>query len=147
MAGLDIWVWAVVIAVSLILEFISMEVTSIWFSIGGLTSLILAATESTSFEVQVIVFIVTSAVLLLTLRRWTKNKLLKSDGTTNIDLVKTKKFKLLTPITKTSNGTLKYNGVVWTAVSADGKRIKAKEWVVVTKVQGNKLIVKKAGKK
>lgn len=146
MAGYDIWIWVAVIAVSLLLEFVTMDVTSIWFSVGGLIALILSAV-TISFEIQLIVFIVVSALLLLTLRSWARNKLLNSsDGKTNLDLMKEETFKLLTPITKDQKGTVKYNDVVWNAITASGEELEAGTNVVVVEVKGNKLIVKKEGK-
>lgn len=146
MAGYDIWIWVAVIVASLVVEFSTMDLTSIWFSVGGLVALILAA-FGVLFEVQVILFIIISAALLLTLRRWTKNKLIdSSEGTTNLDLLKKEKFELLTPITKQEKGTIKYNGVVWTATSQSGETLEAGTLVEVIEVKGNKLIVKKEGK-
>jgi len=51
-----IWVWLGVTAVSLILEFITMEMASIWFVAGGIIGMILAAC-GVSWEIQLIVFI------------------------------------------------------------------------------------------
>jgi membrane protein implicated in regulation of membrane protease activity len=139
----DIWIWVAVVVVSLIIEFISMDITSIWFSIGGVVALILASFTS-MLEVQIVVFIVISAGLLLTLRRWAKNKLLNSSNeATNLDLLKQEKLKLLTPITNTEKGSVKYNGVVWSAMSENNEPIEADTFVQVVQVKGNKLIVKK----
>jgi membrane protein implicated in regulation of membrane protease activity len=146
MANLDIWIWVAVIAVSLIVEFVSMEIVSVWFSVAGLVALILAA-FTVSFEIQIIVFIVLAMFLVTSLRRWAKNKLLNSDGTSNIDLVKKEKLKLLSKITPTESGTVKYNGIIWTAISETEEEIKEGEWVVVSEIKGNKLIVKKEGNK
>lgn len=143
MANYDIWVWVAVIVVTLIIEFTTMEITSIWFSVGGLIALILAA-FNVSMEVQVIVFIIVSSVLLLSLRRWTKNKLLNSSNEpTNLDLLKKEKVKLLSPITTTDKGTVKFNGVIWSAISEDNEPIEQDTFVQVVKVKGNTLIVKK----
>ena len=49
-------------------------------------------------------------------------------------------------ITETQKGAVKYNDVIWTAISFDGKPIKEGEWVSVEEIKGNKLIVKKVGK-
>lgn len=142
MANIDIWIWVGVIVLSLILEFETMEVVSIWFAVGGFIALMLSALNL-GLEIQVIAFIVVSAGLLLTLRRWAKNKLLSSNEPTNLDLIKAQKLKLLSPITKEENGTVKYNGVTWTAQSAEGEVLQEGEFVVVQEIKGNKLIVKK----
>ena len=139
----DIWIWLAVIVVSLIMEFITMDVTSIWFAFGGVVAIILASLK-VSTDIQVLVFIAVSAVLIVTLRRWAKNKLLNSSESANkIDLMKQEKSPLLTKITKTQKGTVKYNGVVWNAISEDNEPIDEGTDVVVVKVKGNTLIVKK----
>jgi len=141
----DIWIWVAVVAVSLIIEFITMDITSIWFSFGGLIALILAALNL-KIEIQVIVFIVVSAALLLTLRRWARNKMLNSSKeTTNLDLIKEEKLKLITPITLTEKGTVKFNGVIWNVVSEDNTPIEKDTFVSVVKIKGNTLLVKKEG--
>ena len=99
MAGYDIWIWVAVIVVSLIIEFTTIAITSIWFAIGGLVSLIMAALLI-GFELQMIVFVILSFALLVTLRRWAQNKFLNSEGTTNLDLIKKEKLELLTEITE-----------------------------------------------
>lgn len=146
MANIEIWIWVAVIVVSLIGEFISMDVTSIWFACGGTVALILAALNA-SIEIQVIAFVVISMILILTLRKWARNKLLASEGNTNMDLVIEKRLKLLSSITDTQSGSVKYNGVVWTAVSKNDSMINLGEWVIVKEIKGNKLIVEKDGKK
>lgn len=145
MAGYDIWIWVAVIVVSLIIEFTTIAITSIWFAIGGLVSLIMAALLI-GFELQMIVFVILSFALLVTLRRWAQNKFLNSEGTTNLDLIKKEKLELLTEITEHEKGTVKYNGIIWNAVSANAEPIKAGTWVTVEEIKGNKLIVKKEGK-
>ncbi|MGD9901604.1 MAG: NfeD family protein [Spirochaetales bacterium] len=145
MTDINIWIWVAVIAISLIVEALSMDMTSIWFSVGGFVALILTA-MSVSVDWQVIVFVLISGTLLLTLKKWAKNKLLTSKESTNMDLIKEKKFKLLTAITESEKGTLKYNDVIWNATSSDSAPIKEGEWVDVVEVKGNTLIVKKEGK-
>lgn len=145
MADYMIWIWVGVIVVSLLLEFASHDLTLIWFSVGGLVSLILSAINA-NVNTQIIVFILVSALLILTLRRWAKNKLLNSEGNTNLELIKKEKFKLQVEITDTQKGAVKYNDIIWTAISFDGKPIAEGEWVTVEEIKGNKLIVKKAKK-
>lgn len=143
MAGIDVWIWVAVIALTLIVEYTTTELVSIWFSAAGFVSLILSA-FSLPFEVQIIVFVVLSMSLLISLRKITKNKLLNStDSVTNLDMIKKERFQLITPITESEPGSLKYNGVVWTAISKKSENIDAGVWVVVSEIKGTKLIVEK----
>ena len=63
-----VWIWLGVLAVALILEFITMELVSAWFALGAFVALILAACE-VSLEVQWIVFGLVSIISILLLRK------------------------------------------------------------------------------
>ena len=65
------WIWICVIVGAVIIEALTMDVVSIWFTIGAIVPLILSATNACGWEIQVIVFIIISAVLILTLRKVT----------------------------------------------------------------------------
>lgn len=112
-----IWVWLAVVAVSLIVEFLSFDLTSIWFAVAGMVSLILSAIEGVSWEVQLVVFIVLSAVLLIFIRKICRKTLLKNTNTkTNVDAYAGKRTKLLKEIGTDENfGEVKFNGVIWQA--------------------------------
>ena len=141
-----IWVWLGVTALSLIIEFITMEMASIWFVAGGIVCMILAGV-GVRWEIQLVVFIVLSLVLLLALRKIALKFLLKKDNTkTNAESAFGETYKLLTDITEDNMGTIKINGVVWNVVSADNKPIQKGELVRVLKISGNKYIVEKGDK-
>ena len=142
----DVWIWVGIIVLSLVVEMVSMDMTSIWFAVGAFITLLLAAI-GIGLELQIVTFIIVSLVSILTLRKWTKNKLLNSSTErAGLDLLKAERFKLMVEITETQKGAVKYNDVVWTAISFDGKPIGEGEWVTVEEIKGNKLIVKKEGK-
>lgn len=141
-----IWVWLGVTALSLIIEFVTMEMASIWFVAGGIVCMILASV-GVRWEIQLVVFIVLSLVLLLALRKIALKFLLKKDNTkTNAESAFGETYKLLTDITEDNMGTIKINGVVWNVVSADNKPIQKGELVRVLKISGNKYIVEKGDK-
>lgn len=141
-----IWVWLGVTAVSLILEFITMEMASIWFVAGGIIGMILAAC-GVSWEIQLIVFILVSMILLLSLRKIALKVLLKNDNTkTNVNGEVGKKFKLLSDITDDEPGTIKINDVIWKVVSINGEEIKKGATIEIVEIKGNKYIVKKGEK-
>ena len=139
-----IWVWLAVVAVSLIVEFLSWDLTSIWFAIAGLVSLILSAIDGIAWEVQLAVFIVISALLLIFVRKICRRVLLKNANTkTNVDAYIGKRSKLLKAIGADENfGEVKFNGVIWQATSEAHDEIEAGAEVEVVRVEGNKMIVK-----
>ncbi len=135
-----IYVWAGVVALSLIIEFITQEFASIWFAGGGLIALILAACK-VGIAWQIPVFVVVSFALLLATRPLVKKFIKKEKVATNADSLIGKKAKLLTEITEDRNGSIKFKGIVWTAAASEP--IKANEEVEVVEINGNTLTVKK----
>ena len=139
-----IWVWLAVVAVSLIVEFMSWDLTSIWFAVAGLISLILSAIDGIAWEVQLAVFIVISALLLIFVRKICRKLLLKNMNTkTNVDAYAGKRSKLLKAIGTDENyGEVRFNGVIWQAMSESGEEIEAGTEVEVVRVEGNKMVVR-----
>ena len=138
------WVWLGVIAVTLIIEIVTLELVSIWFTIGAVIPFILSAIGGIRIEIQISVFVVVSALLILFLRKAAQKVLFKNmNEKTNTDSIVGKKFKLLEKTDLENNGSLKINGVVWTAVSEDGNLIEEGTLVEVIRLDGNKLVVRK----
>ena len=138
-----IYVWLMVTATSLILEFITTEMLCIWFAGGGLVSLILAAC-GVGWYVQIIVFIAVSIVLLLAFRQVVLKKLNTKEVRTNADMAIGKEYRLLSAITFDNLGTIKVNDVTWNAVSYNDMPIPAGTIVTVKEIKGNKYVVEPA---
>lgn len=138
------WVWLGVIVVTAIIEFATMEIVSIWFTFGAIIPFIMSTTRSVSWEVQVVVFVIISALLIVCLRSVTKKFLLKNSNTrTNTESLIGKQFRMLERTDFETIGSLKVNDVVWSAVGEKQQKIEKGEIVEVVGVEGNKLIVKK----
>lgn len=138
------WVWLAVIIVTAILEFATMEIVSIWFTLGAIVPLILSATNAVRWEIQIVIFVVISALLIVSLRSVTKKFLLKnSDGKTNIDALIGQKYRMLSRTDFENVGSVKVNDVIWSAIGVDQQTIEKDEIVEIVRVKGNKLIVKK----
>lgn len=137
-----IWIWVAVVAISLIVEFATMEMVSLWTAVGGVCALILAACE-VGFEIQLIVFFGVSIILLLSLRKITIKYLLKNTQKVGTERVIGTKTKLLSEITNDEPGTIKVNGVVWSATTDNGEPLAANTIVEIVEIRGNKFIVKK----
>lgn len=136
------WVWLGVTALSLILEFVTLDMVSVWFVPAGIVSLILAACEA-NLALQIVVFIALSVVLILTCRKWALKFLNKNESisATAKDLVG-QKYTLLSDISLDKTGTIKINGVAWNVASEDGSEIKKGTKVTIVTLKGNKYIVK-----
>ena len=90
--------------------------------------------------VQVLVFVIVSLILILSLRPVTKKYLKRIDVKTNIDTIVGKHGIVVDAIESGERGTVKVDGVIWTAISNDD--VLSDEKVEVLAIEGNKLIVK-----
>ena len=137
------WVWLAVIVVTIVVEAFTMEIISIWFTVGAIPSFVLAGFDVLGWEIQLVIFIVLSAVLILSLRKITKNFLLKnSNAKTNLASIIGTKVRMIEMTDFDSIGTVKINGVTWSAVGEKGETIESGTVVEIIKIEGNKLFVK-----
>ena len=137
-----VWIWAVVFIVTLIIEIVTVELASIWFTFGSLVSFILALCHVNT-TIQIIVFLIVSVLLLVFLRAIFMRFLKNNKETTNLDSVIGTIHTLQKEISPENPGEVKLNGVIWRAVSKDDETINSGEKVKIIEVQGNKFIVKK----
>lgn len=137
-----IYIWFAVIIIAAVIEASTMDLSSIWFSAGGLVSLIIAIFLPDLIWLQIVVFIVVSSLLLLEIRPLFKNTLMKNDIKTNADkligkiAICTKSFKV------GERGEVKIDGKIWTAISNEDIRLDDK--VEVLAIDGVKLVVRKS---
>ena len=135
-----IYVWLIVTAISLMLEFITTDMLCIWFAGGGLISLIIASV-GLSWYIQISVFIVVSFALMFAFRQMVLKKLNTKEVRTNADMAIGKEFRLLSAITFDNLGTIKVNDVTWNAVSFNDMPIPAGTIVIIKELKGNKYVV------
>ena len=141
------WIWLAVIVVTVVIEGITLDMVSVWFTAGAIVPLILAAVGAVGWEIQLIIFIVVSTVLILTLRKVTKRLLFKNGSKEQINTIIGKQTKMIEDATEDTMGSIKINDVVWSAKSEKDETIKKGELVEIIRVSGNKAIVKKVNVK
>ena len=135
------YIWIAVICIAALVEAFTMQMVSIWFVAGGIVSLILYFC-GVSYEIQIIVFIAVSIILLISLRKLCLKFLLKNtDEKTNVDSLIGREAKLLKDISLGELGEVKLGDVVWTATTKDETPLSAGTLIKIVQVQGNKLIV------
>jgi membrane protein implicated in regulation of membrane protease activity len=146
-------VWLALMIIMVIVECMGPALVSIWFAAGALVSLILSLFSlipgvTIPWWVQVIVFVVVSAITLLALRPLSKRYLKRNIVNSNVDSLVGKRGLLEEEIKPFEPGVCKINDVSWTAISTNGKEtIAVKSVVEVVAIQGNKLLVKKVEEK
>lgn len=132
--------WLAIIVLAGILEASTMNLTSIWF-IGGALVAVIAYLFGAPDWLQITLFIVVSAALLVSLRPVFSRYLKKNDIKTNVDRLIGKPAICTAPITEIEHGEVKIDGKIWTAVAQE--KIQIGEKVEVLAIDGVKLMVKK----
>ena len=138
-----IWFWLILFVVALVLEFLTSDMISIWFAMAALPSFILAI-ANVSVVVQVIVFILLAAVLLLFTRPVVKKYMKTNEIKTNVDAVIGTIGVCVKEITPDTIGRVKVRYVEWSAIAKE--IIVVDDHVRVLDVEGVKLIVEKIEK-
>ena len=143
-------IWLSIFVFALIVEVSTNELVSVWFCGGSLFALIFTYIPGVPFFVEIIVFFVVSAALLFSLRPLSKKLLAKkiSNESMNIDAIIGRKGVILKPIKPLEAGEVRIDSVIWTCLSEnEDDVINNDEVVIVTKVSGNRLYVKKIDEK
>ena len=119
--------------------------TSIWFACGSLLAMV-AALLDVSIWGQLLVFILGSALLLASTRKWV-SKLKLGRVKTNADRIIGQQAVVIQTIdNQAAKGQVRVGGQVWTARSVEDEPILAGTQVEVVQITGVKVIVKKMEK-
>ena len=134
------FVWTIIIAAALLVEFFTMQMVSIWFAVGGVFGLVLSLIGGIGLEVQIIVSAVVALISIVFLRKFALKFLHKSADKNDAGTLVGKTAEVVEEISPEKAGTVKLNGVLWTAISEENLALGAK--VKIIDVLGNKLKVK-----
>lgn len=141
--GIDGVFWLAGIVVLLVLEAATAGLTCIWFALGALAALV-SALFGAQLWLQIVWFLVVSAVSLYLTRPLVKKYVNSETQPTNADMVVGMEAKVTEDIDNLAGtGAVSVGGKVWTARSASGDAIGAGELVRVERIEGVKLIVSK----
>ena len=140
---MDAIYWLILFIVLLVIEIITLGLTTIWFAGGALTAIVLSMLE-VSPAVQWAVFCAVSLILLFATRPWAVrcfNNQKKEK--TNVDSLIGRTAVVTSEIRNLEGkGEVFVNGLTWTArAGEDSLVIKEDTHVTITAVQGVKLIV------
>ena len=105
-----IWVWLGVFVLAIMIEAMTQELVSIWFSIGAFAALCIS--QFTPWWVSLIVFIVVSIAALLGTRPVLKKIMRSQVRKTNTDDFVGQRVKTIKDITRFSLGEVKINGII-----------------------------------
>lgn len=138
---MDYWiVWLLIVFFLSFIEVVTVNLVTIWFIVSALVSLLLSFFVD-SFTIQFIVFGILGIILLLTTGKSLKKIFDEEQTRTNADRVIGMIGVVTEEIKKNVVGEVKVDGKRWSAIST--KTIKVGEEVLIEKIDGVKLVVKK----
>lgn len=139
------WIWLSIIVITVILEIITTDLVSIWFSFGAVVPLFLSAFNVLNPLWQTVIFVIVSAVLLSVLRKVTIKYFFKNNNSkTNLDALIGEKHRLLEGTNFEKLGQIQIKDIVWSVMGESQQTIKKGQIVEIVRIEGNKLIVKPA---
>ena len=133
------WIWLAVVVFTLVIEFATTEIVSIWFFVGSLISMILAICKVDP-AIQIVVFVIISVLALLIARPFVKKWTKRNEIKTNVDSIIGRIAIVTEDIIDGNRGVVKLDSQEWSAISNDD--IVKGTKVVILSIEVNKLIVK-----
>ena len=133
--------WLIVVAVLLVLEILTLGLTTIWFAGGALVAFFAGICQAPLW-IQIVLFLVVSIILLVFTRPIVEKHLNSNREKTNIDGLIGKHGKVIEEIDNFSQtGKVMLNGMEWTArnISSEGK-IPVETKVEVVEIKGAHLV-------
>ena len=145
--GIMFWVWIIILVLTVIFEILTTDLTSMWFSLGAFAALLLNLfVKDNLWWLQVVIFAVVAIVSIIFFKPLLKKKMMNQKAKTNIDALINKTVVVVEPIAPNSPGTIKTEGIEWTAVT-ETDSFEPGDLVEIVSVSGNTFTVKKISKK
>lgn len=140
-------IWLALTAVLLLIEIVTLGLTTIWFAAGALFAFF-AALLGMNQGIQIGVFVVVSVVLLFFTRPLAVKYLNTKTIKTNTEALVGKTARVIVDINNLkSQGQVVINGLEWTARSSDDTVVfKIGDAVTIVGIEGVKLIVERQKK-
>ncbi len=138
----DLFLWLAVIIIFAVVEGFTLDLSSIWFSVGGIFGMI-SALFIRDFFIQFIIFSIFTIICLIFLRPISKKLIFKKGVDTNVDRL-IGELAIVTDKIQYNKGEVRIDGKIWTArnISPD-EEIEIGQKVQVLEIKGVKLIIKK----
>ncbi|MEY3609556.1 MAG: hypothetical protein RLZZ264_77 [Bacillota bacterium] len=140
--------WVVVFFVSVIIESLEPQLVSLWFAGGALISLLFATLFQVGIVWQILIFTVTSVVLILLTRPFVKKVTNRPTIPTNADALIGQDILVEKGFGPKLSGMGMHGDIRWKLISDQDATFKAGEYATIKSINGNKLSVikKKEGK-
>ena len=133
--------WLIFAIAMAVLEGVTVQLVSVWFAVGGLAACV-ASLFTDSLIIEVIVFVVVSAIALAVTRPLVKKLKKRGSQPTNADRFVGKTGVVITAVDNSiPQGMVKVDNEKWTARSVSGEPIEEGATVTITAIEGVKLMV------
>lgn len=135
-------IWAVILAVSVVVECCTTALVSIWFAPSAAVCVLLELLGIKNIYIQLAVFILLTALLVFLLRNKIRESFKSPSAKTNVDSLIDKTAVVEETILDGKPGRVKVGGMSWAAVSEESRPILSGEKVKIIGVSGVKLCCK-----
>ena len=135
------WVWVAVTIICVVIESLTLSLTTIWFGISAFVMVFLAFTPL-PFPAQLLIFVVLAMVLLIFTKPIVKKKLSQKKIATNYERVIGQIAVVTKRITALEKGSVKINGMEWTAAVKEDTTLEEGSKCMVEEIAGVTAYVK-----
>lgn len=140
-----LYIWLGIIIFSIIIEVITIDLVSIWFTAGGFVALI-ASLFHLSTTIQIILFVVISGICIIITRPLAKKYLRTEIVNTNSDRIIGKHGLVMRRIDADTKGEVKVISTLWLASSVDNTVLEKGDYCEILAIEGAHVVVKKIEK-
>ena len=135
------WVWVAVTIICVVIESLTLSLTTIWFGISSFVLVFLAFTPI-PFGAQLFIFVALSLVLLIFTRPVVKKKINQKQIATNYERVIGQIALVTKKITALDKGAIKINGMEWTAAVKEDITLEEGSKCIIEEIAGVTVYVK-----
>ena len=137
-------IWFVLCLIAIGIEISTSQLVSIWFAGGAFISLILAC-FNVSWQIQLIVFTVSSILLLIITKPIISKKIIDVHKNQNVNSLVGQEILIIKEVSINKPGEGKIRDVVWTCKTKEQVILSEGEFCEIIAVNGNSFLVTKKG--
>ena len=135
------WVWVAVTIICVVIESLTLSLTTIWFGISAFLMVFLAFTPI-PFSAQLFIFVAVALILLIFTRPVVKRRLNQKQIATNYERIIGQIAVVTKKITALDKGSVKINGMEWTAAVKEDITLEKGSKCIIDEIAGVTAYVK-----
>ena len=135
------WVWVGVTIICVVIESLTLSLTTIWFGISAFVMVFLSFTHL-PFPAQLFIFVALALILLIFTRPVVKQKLNQKKIATNYERIIGQIAIVTKKITAIDKGSVKINGMEWTAAVKEDITLEEGSKCIIEEIAGVTAYVK-----